>query len=62
MSEKLRAKIEENSAFIRLTDGILRRENLKFMECDHWYRWTGKMPCTGDLKCIYCGEEKEDIG
>lgn len=28
--------------------------------CDnHTYAWSGKMPCTGILKCVHCGKPKE---
>ena len=26
----------------------------------HSYAYSGKMPCTGNLKCIYCGKIKRD--
>ena len=30
------------------------------VECtDHSYSYSGKMPCTGVLRCIYCGKIKE---
>lgn len=26
-------------------------------ECtDHAYAWTGRIPCTGERRCIYCGK------
>lgn len=26
------------------------------MKCKtHSFRWSGKMPCTGEYRCIYCG-------
>ncbi len=29
-------------------------------ECTHeaGFRWTGKMPCTGTLRCFMCGTEQ----
>lgn len=26
----------------------------------HVYGWTGKIPCTGQLKCILCGKPKDN--
>jgi hypothetical protein len=31
------------------------------VECvEHSYAWSGKMPCTGILKCVYCGKVKDE--
>jgi len=27
---------------------------------EHHFAWSGKMPCTGIRRCIYCGKPKED--
>ena len=30
---------------------------VKAVECTrHSYAWSGKMPCTGIRKCIFCGK------
>ena len=26
----------------------------------HSYAWSGKIPCTGVYRCVYCGALKED--
>lgn len=28
---------------------------------DHSFAWSGRMPCTGVVKCIYCGLLEEDV-
>jgi len=31
------------------------------VECkDHFYRWSGKMPCTGIKVCIHCGKPENE--
>lgn len=31
-------------------------------ECtNHSFRWSGKMPCTGERVCVYCGARQEDV-
>jgi len=31
------------------------------IECiDHSYSWSGKIPCTGVYRCIYCGKIKKE--
>lgn len=31
------------------------------VECkQHSYAWSGSMPCTGRLRCIYCGKPKDN--
>lgn len=33
----------------------------KDIEVDHHvYVWSGKIPCTGYRRCIYCGEPEEE--
>lgn len=27
---------------------------------NHAYSWSGRMPCTGELKCKFCGKPKEE--
>ena len=27
---------------------------------EHSYAWSGQIPCTGVLRCIYCGRYKDD--
>lgn len=28
-----------------------------FIPCqDHFFAWSGKIPCTGVYRCIYCGK------
>ena len=30
------------------------------IECiNHFYRWSGKIPCTGVQCCVFCGKLKE---
>ena len=30
------------------------------IECvNHFYRWSGKTPCTGVQCCVFCGKLKE---
>lgn len=30
-------------------------------ECiDHSYVWTGKIPCTGEQRCVWCGKPKDE--
>jgi len=32
------------------------------VECkDHSYAYSGKMPCTGSLRCIFCGKIKNKL-
>lgn len=35
-------------------------QNCKEVECHHQYAWTGKIPCTGMLKCVFCGKPKDE--
>src|ERR1700687_1884328 len=31
-------------------------------EClEHWFSWTGKIPCTGQFKCTMCGAKRCSI-
>jgi uncharacterized protein YnzC (UPF0291/DUF896 family) len=31
-------------------------------ECtEHHFSWTGKMPCTGLIRCMYCNTTKSDF-
>lgn len=31
------------------------------VECTHHrYAWSGKMPCTGMLKCVLCGKPEDE--
>lgn len=31
------------------------------LECtSHSYAWSGRIPCTGDLRCIYCGKPESE--
>ena len=33
---------------------------IKIEDCtDHFWRWTGRIPCTGVQACIYCGKIKD---
>ena len=35
---------------------------IKKMECtEHAYSWSGRVPCTGILRCIFCGRDKHDL-
>ncbi len=30
-------------------------------ECiNHSYRWSGRIPCTGSLICVFCGKKKDE--
>ena len=30
-------------------------------ECvNHSYAWSGKMPCTGMYKCVFCGKPEDE--
>ena len=30
-------------------------------ECiEHSYAWSGKMPCTGVERCVWCGKHKDE--
>ena len=33
-------------------DGVIKKVVCK----DHAYHWSGKMPCTGVRKCMFCGK------
>jgi len=31
------------------------------VECkEHAYAWSGRVPCTGYRRCIYCGKPEEE--
>jgi hypothetical protein len=31
------------------------------VECiDHAYAWSGKIPCTGIRRCVFCGKPEEE--
>ena len=35
---------------------------IEVVECkSHSYAWSGRMPCTGELKCILCGKPKGNV-
>lgn len=35
---------------------------VKTVECkEHSHAWSGKIPCTGIRRCIYCGKPTEDM-
>jgi len=36
-------------------DGVVHEEE----HTEHAYAWTGRMPCTGQRKCILCGKPEE---
>ena len=39
---------------------VVWSEGVSQVECtDHSYSWSGNMPCTGQLKCMFCGKPKE---
>lgn len=27
----------------------------------HHFAWSGRIPCTGELRCTLCGEREEDV-
>ena len=33
---------------------------VKTVSCNHMYRWTGSMPCTGMYACVFCGKLKDE--
>jgi len=33
---------------------------VKENDCNHSWRYTGTIPCTGPQKCVKCGEQKQD--
>jgi len=34
---------------------------MKAVECkEHSYAWSGKIPCTGIRRCIYCGKPADE--
>ncbi len=35
---------------------VFREENGK--PCQHAFRWTGQIPCTGIVRCYLCGATK----
>lgn len=28
---------------------------------EHVFRWSGKIPCTGVRRCLYCNKYEEDL-
>jgi hypothetical protein len=40
---------------------VVRDGKVVEIECEnHTYSWSGKMPCTGIYRCVFCGKPADD--
>jgi hypothetical protein len=40
---------------------VVRDGKVVEIECEnHTYSWSGKMPCTGVYRCVFCGKPADD--
>lgn len=44
---------------IRLVYDLENPGKLKKITGEHSYAWSGKMPCTGIYRCVFCGHVPE---
>jgi len=49
----------KNDCFVRVFNPMTGKEE-RIPRKEHAFRWTGKMPCTGTYRCIFCGYEPQD--